>query len=137
MERSHFASDDQVVAGLDRGEVQGEIFDAGQSLFLLIAARSPVLGDEFVIEAEPRVLVAFVGAMNLLDKASRVGLYLGHRNSQTAIVGRLLSGLKHGQGVAKTSNVLCLYTAFYLPFVNRFCKFLEGVRVEARFSLGS
>ena len=136
MERGHFAFDDQVVVGLDRGKVYGEILNTGQSLFLLIA-RSPVLIDEFVIEAEPRVLVAFVGAMNLLDKASRVGLYLGHRNSQTAIVGRLLSGLKHGQGVTKTSNVLCLYTAFYLPFVNRFCKFLEGVRVEARFSLGS
>ena len=103
LERNHFASDDQVVIGLDGGEVYGEIFNAGQSLFLLIAG-SPVLVDEIVVEDQPRVLVTFVGAMNLLHKAASLWLYLGHRNTQSAVVGCLFSGLQHAQCKIKTPN---------------------------------
>ena len=95
MERSHLASDDQVVFVLDRGEVHGEIPDARQSSIFA----SPVLADELVVEAEPRVLVALVGAVNALHQAAASSVYLGHADLQSAVVGSLLAGLANRDSV--------------------------------------
>ena len=43
--------------------------------------------------------------------------------------------LKKGFFLVLRPTLYC--TAFHLPFVNRFCQSLEGVRVEVRFRLGS